>query len=70
VNAGIYALSPDVLDHVPADEYLDMTTLFERVMAKPDQVFAYPVREYWLDVGRLEEFERAQSEWSAGDLAE
>jgi dTDP-glucose pyrophosphorylase len=70
VNAGIYALSPDVLDHVPADDYLDMTTLFERVMATPNQVFAYPVREYWLDVGRLEEFERAQSEWSAGDLAE
>ena len=41
-----------------------MPTLFERILGAGGQVSAFPVREYWLDVGRLEEFERAQREWS------
>jgi dTDP-glucose pyrophosphorylase len=70
VNAGIYALSPEVLDHVPADNFFDMPTLFDRILGGGGQVSAYPVREYWLDVGRLEEFERAQREWNIlGDPA-
>jgi len=64
VNAGIYALSPEVLGQVPADAFFDMPTLFDRVLADGKHVAAYPVREYWLDVGRLEEFERAQQEWN------
>lgn len=65
VNAGIYALSPSVLEHVPRDRYFDMPSLFDKVLAEGGHVSAYPVREYWLDVGRLEEFERAQQEWSS-----
>src|SRR5260370_11827 len=34
INAGIYALDPDVLDLVPKDDYDDMTTLFQRVSAE------------------------------------
>ena len=65
VNAGIYALSPEALEHVPEGIFFDMPTLFERMVARGFQVSAYPVREYWLDVGRLEEFERAQQEWKS-----
>jgi len=65
VNAGIYALSPEALEHVPGGVFFDMPTLFERMVARGFQVSAYPVREYWLDVGRLEEFERAQQEWKS-----
>lgn len=64
VNAGIYALSPHVLAKVPRDAFFDMPTLFDSVLADGGRVSAYPVREYWLDVGRLEEFERAQHEWN------
>lgn len=60
VNAGIYALSPDALDHLPAETFLDMPTLFEHLIAAGKTTAAYPLREYWLDIGRLEEFERAQ----------
>lgn len=67
VNAGIYALSPAVLDLVPKDRFFDMPSLFEGVLASGGHVAAFPVREYWLDVGRLEEFERAQQEWSNED---
>jgi NDP-sugar pyrophosphorylase family protein len=29
------------------------------------KVIAFPLHEYWIDIGRLEEFERAQVEWNA-----
>lgn len=63
VNAGIYVLSPQALCHIPADTFFDMPTLFERLMQDGYATAAYPLREYWLDIGRLEEFERAQHEW-------
>lgn len=64
VNAGIYTLSPESLEHIPADMFFDMPTLFEKLQANGHTTSAYPLREYWLDVGRLEEFERAKREWA------
>ena len=63
VNAGIYALSPEALDYLPAETFFDMPTLFEHLIAAGKTPAAYPLREYWLDIGRLDEFERAQREW-------
>ena len=63
VNAGIYALSPETLDYLPTMTLCDMPTLFENLIAAGKTTAAYPLREYWLDIGRLEEFERAQQEW-------
>jgi dTDP-glucose pyrophosphorylase len=64
VNAGIYTLSSEALEHVPADSFFDMPTLFNTLMAAGRTTAAYPLREYWLDIGRLEDFERAQGEWT------
>ena len=63
VNAGVYVLSPDVLDYVPRDTFFDMPDLFQSMIKANKKTIAYPLREYWLDIGRLEEFERAQMEW-------
>lgn len=40
-----------------------MPILFEHLIAAGKTVAAYPLREYWLDIGRLDDFERAQREW-------
>jgi NDP-sugar pyrophosphorylase family protein len=64
VNAGIYTLSPEALDLLPEDTFFDMPTLFEELIAVGQCTTAYPLQEYWLDIGRLEEFERAQVEWN------
>lgn len=64
VNAGIYALSPEALEHVPSNTFFDMPTLFERLIVAGKTTAAYPLRENWLDIGRLEELERAQTEWA------
>jgi dTDP-glucose pyrophosphorylase len=65
VNAGIYVLSPETIDHIPKDTYFDMPSLFERLISEKYNTAAYPFKEYWLDVGRLEELERAQREWGS-----
>lgn len=52
INAGVYALSPDVLGLLSADAPCDMPTLFERLQAKTRRTVAYPMHEPWLDVGR------------------
>ena len=64
VNAGMYALSSEALALIPPDTFFDMPALFQRLIAEGLTSVAYPLREYWLDIGHLEEFERAQREWS------
>ncbi|MDE2495184.1 MAG: nucleotidyltransferase family protein [Alphaproteobacteria bacterium] len=63
VSAGIYVLSPSALSHVPNGTFFDMPSLFESLIAAKETTAAYPLREYWLDIGRIEELERAQREW-------
>jgi dTDP-glucose pyrophosphorylase len=63
VNAGIYVLSQAALGHVPKDTFFDMPSLFTRLIEHGEPTAAYTVSKYWLDIGRLEELERAQREW-------
>lgn len=63
VNAGIYLLSPKVLQYIPEDTFFDMPTLFEKLIEKNHDVLSFPIHEYWLDIGRIEEFNRANNEY-------
>lgn len=62
INAGIYVLSPDLVHSVSPGTRIDMPTLLEQTMATGQEVTMYPVHEYWLDIGRIEDFQRAQLE--------
>ena len=64
ISAGIYALGPEALGLIPKGEYLDMPTLFEQCLAAGRQTCGHLLEEYWLDVGRLDDLERGQREWS------
>lgn len=70
VNAGIYVLSPQALNYVPEQKYFDMPSLFEHLIALGQRTSAYPLREYWLDIGRIEEYEKARSEWRVDSLVD
>lgn len=65
VNAGIYVLNPEALETVPNDAYFDMPSLFTRLAEEQRETAAFPIREYWLDIGRLDDFERAQAEFGS-----
>lgn len=62
VNAGIYVLDPDVLDQIPQDKFYDMPSLFERMIEKNSKTSVFPIREYWLDIGQIDDFNRANNE--------
>jgi len=63
VSAGVYVLSQEVLEYIPKDEYYDMPTLFEKIISEKLKSISFPIHEYWLDIGRFEEFEKANSEY-------
>jgi dTDP-glucose pyrophosphorylase len=63
VSAGIYVIGPSVLDHVERGVKIDMPAVLERVVANKGRVAIYPIREYWLDIGRMEDFEQAHAEF-------
>lgn len=64
VSAGIYMLSPQSLKHIPENEFFDMPTLFERLVAENYNAASFPIKEYWLDIGRMGDYEKANSEYS------
>jgi dTDP-glucose pyrophosphorylase len=63
VNAGVYLLEPGVLDHLAVHETVDMPTLIERTIAEGKPSVVFPLREYWIDVGRLDDLQRASDEF-------
>ncbi len=64
VNAGIYVLEPEVVDAIPRDTYVDMPALLGELMAAGRPVGGFPLRDYWIDIGRLEDLERAHAEFA------
>ena len=62
VNAGIYVLNTEFYSDIQKGEYLDMTTLFEEQLSTK-KLLVFPIREYWMDVGRIEDFSRAQEDY-------
>lgn len=62
INAGVYVLSPAALNALSTNEHCDMPSLFERLKVRGERTLAYPMHEPWLDVGRIEDFQRAQVE--------
>ncbi|AUL72145.1 alcohol dehydrogenase [Pseudoalteromonas sp. 13-15] len=62
VNAGIYVISPHVIKRIILDEPLDMPDLINKCLEENDKISMFPIHEYWLDIGRMSDFERAQSD--------
>lgn len=62
VNAGIYVVSPSIISSLPKQAYLDMPTLFDQQRDAGARTLKYPIHEYWLDVGRHDDFNRAQTD--------
>ncbi len=64
ISAGIYILSPEILKYIPSCEFYDMPTLFDKLINKNQNVRSFPLREYWLDIGRIEEYKKANEEYA------
>lgn len=62
-NAGIYIVSPMLLDLVPHDCFFDMPQLIDKAIGNLYNVVAFPIHEYWIDVGHHESLGLAKRDW-------
>jgi dTDP-glucose pyrophosphorylase len=69
VNAGIYLLEPAVFGFIRGGEPMNMTDLIQTLIDRGKPVVSFPISEYWLDMGRLADYERAQEDARNGLLA-
>lgn len=66
VNAGVYLIEPLVLTRVAPNQRLDMPDLIQELLKAGELVVSFPILEYWLDVGRLSDYMRAQEDYENG----
>jgi NDP-sugar pyrophosphorylase family protein len=60
VSTGVYVYEPAVLRHIEKGAYLDFPTLVLRLLKRGERVCAYPTDCLWLDIGRPDDYARAQ----------
>lgn len=65
VNGGIYVLSPEALDHVVPGQPLDMPSLLTALKGADQKVGVFPLRDYWRDIGQMDDLEAARSEFDS-----
>jgi dTDP-glucose pyrophosphorylase len=63
VNAGVYFLNPCVLPLVPANSFYDLPDLFNTCVSAGMHTAAHSVTGYWIDIGQVADYERAQREY-------
>jgi NDP-sugar pyrophosphorylase family protein len=59
--AGIYVMKPGIMELIPDDEYFGMDKLIKHMISEKLHIHKYEITEYWLDIGRIEDYETAQS---------
>ncbi|MBI3251926.1 MAG: nucleotidyltransferase family protein [Candidatus Omnitrophica bacterium] len=64
ISAGIYVIEPSVLSLIPKGRAMDMPHLFQKLISRKKEVAAFPIREYWLDIGRMDDLKRAQNDYA------
>lgn len=69
VNAGVYVLEPSARKQIPVGQPYNMTDLIEKLLEQDRVVACFPIVEYWLDIGKHDDFQRAQQDvrerWAA-----
>jgi dTDP-glucose pyrophosphorylase len=61
-NGGIYLMKKEMLRYIPQDTFFNATDLMEELIKNDLKVISYPFVGYWLDVGKHEDFEKAQKD--------
>lgn len=65
INAGIYCFSREILDYITFNQQLDMPTLFQKIIKEQQNVSAFPIHEYWVDIGNVEGLDQARKEYQS-----
>ena len=58
-NAGLYLIKKEVLELIPKETLFNATDLLDKVIANDKKLIHYPIRGYWLDIGKHKDFDKA-----------
>lgn len=61
VVAGMYVMKPPVLRLIPENTYFGMDELIKTMLQQGLPIARYAVRDYWLDIGQIPDYEEAQA---------
>ena len=61
-NAGIYIFKKEMVDHIPEHSHFNATDLLEKGIELNKTILHYPINNYWLDIGKHIDFEKAQKD--------
>lgn len=67
-NAGMYILDSEAIHFIPKDTRFDVTDLIAELIARGYPVSAFPIREYWVDVGKKDDLQKAQMDMDVHNL--
>jgi len=60
ILAGIYIMKPDIFNYIPYNESLSMDALINKMIKKGSRIAKYLIREYWLDIGVIDDYKEVQ----------
>lgn len=63
INAGIYVVDPQILKTIPQNTNFDMNQLLEGLLRQEKKVCAFPIREYWIDIGKMQDYDQAKLDY-------
>ena len=63
VSMGIYVFEKRVLEWIPSGRYFDFPELIQKLLREKKRVACYPSNDFWLDIGRHEDYEEAQKKF-------
>lgn len=63
ILAGIYVIKPELFPQIPDGEYFGMDMLIKNMLDKKKKVARYLMDEYWVDIGRFDDYQSAQAEY-------
>jgi NDP-sugar pyrophosphorylase family protein len=65
VSMGVYVYEPHIVSYIPKGRYLDFPDLVLMLLEKGEKITGFRSRDYWLDIGRREDYELAQLEFNS-----
>lgn len=66
INAGIYLLNPSIRRLIPNGQHYDIPDLIQQLLKEGRPVVCFPIREYWLDIGKSDQYDQAKIDVAAG----
>lgn len=62
-NGGIYLMKKEILNFIPKETFFNATDLMEELIRNKRKVISYPMQGYWLDIGKMEDYEKAKMDF-------